>query len=207
MASSSYDDLFESATGFQVKHKTEFASEAGEALRMTVRQRIQSKAGLKKIGRSILVFDFEPIGTITADSSPTASGRGAAAVRDSSGAADAVVAVMAHTQEAAGEATRLGGVAGGEDLGAVGSATRPRGSCVVFVHDRYNGAKELYINRALVYSVKKECTDGNMNSWVLPLPFGRAVLRLTSKLFSSSGFEYSLALGDGKSSFLYKSTQ
>lgn len=73
--------------------------------------------------------------------------------------------------------------------------------------EQYNGAKQLYLNRALVYSVKKECTDGNMNSWVLPLPFGRPVLRLTSKLFSSSGFEYSLTFGDDKSSVLYKSTQ
>lgn len=76
-------------------------------------------------------------------------------------------------------------------------------------NEQYNGAKQLYINRALVYGVKKECTDGNMNSWVLPLPFGRPVLRLTSKLFSSSGFEYSLTLGgdDKKTSVLYKSTQ
>lgn len=73
-------------------------------------------------------------------------------------------------------------------------------------NEQYNGAKQLYRNGALMYSVKKECTDGNMNSWVLPLPFGRAVLRLTSKLFSSSGFEYSLTLGDG-GHVLYKSTQ
>lgn len=71
-------------------------------------------------------------------------------------------------------------------------------------NEQYNGAKQLYLNRALVYSVEKECTDGNLNSWVLPLPFGRAVLRLTSKFFSSSGFEYSLTLGDGGPG-LYKS--
>ncbi|CAM9699376.1 unnamed protein product, partial [Hapterophycus canaliculatus] len=72
---------------------------------------------------------------------------------------------------------------------------------------QYNGSKQLYVNGTLVYNVKKECTDGNMNSWVLPLPFGRAVLRLTSKLFSSSGFEYWLALGkDGSGSVLYRGT-
>ncbi|CAM9682641.1 unnamed protein product [Scytosiphon promiscuus] len=72
----------------------------------------------------------------------------------------------------------------------------------------YNGSKQLYVNRRLVYDVRRECTDGSMNSWVLPLPFGRAVLRLTSKLFSSSGFEYCLTLGkDGGGRVLYKSTQ
>ena len=55
-----------------------------------------------------------------------------------------------------------------------------------------------------MYSVKKECTDGNMNSWVIPMPFGRLVLTLTSKLFSHSGFVYRLTLGD--SAVLYKST-
>lgn len=83
---------------------------------------------------------------------------------------------------------------------------------------QYNGAKQLYVNRALAYSVKKECTDGNLNSWVIPLPFGRAVLRLTSKLFASSGFEYVMTLdnddrgdgggvGGGGGTVLYKSTQ
>ncbi|CAN0294721.1 unnamed protein product [Laminaria digitata] len=42
-----------------------------------------------------------------------------------------------------------------------------------------------------------------MNSWVIPLPFGRVVLRLTSKLFSQSGFVYCLTFGD---TVLYKSS-
>lgn len=45
--------------------------------------------------------------------------------------------------------------------------------------------------------MEKECTDGMMNSWVLPLSFGRVVLRLTNKLLSKSGFQYTLTLGDG----------
>ena len=64
--------------------------------------------------------------------------------------------------------------------------------------------RDRYVNQSLVYSVKKECTDGNMNSWVIPMPFGRLVLTLTSKLFSHSGFVYRLTLGD--SAVLYKST-
>lgn len=72
--------------------------------------------------------------------------------------------------------------------------------------EQYNGAKQLYVNRALVYTVKKECTDGNMNSWVVKLSFGSVVLSLISKLFSSSGFEYALTFG-GDGTQLYKSTQ
>lgn len=121
--------------------KTEFTSEAGEALRLTVRQDIKSKAGLKKLGLSILVFDFEPVGAITAESSPNASGRAAAPARDSSSAADAVTIVESAAQEMAGGARGQGegaaaGAAEGEGWGTVGSAASAGGSRVVFVHDR-----------------------------------------------------------------------
>lgn len=70
---------------------------------------------------------------------------------------------------------------------------------------QYNGSKQLYVNQVLVYSVEKECTDGMMNSWVLPLSFGRVVLRLTNKLLSKSGFQYTLTLGDDMVLFKTKS--
>ncbi len=71
-----------------------------------------------------------------------------------------------------------------------------------------NGAKQLYVNRKLVYSIKKDCTDGNLDTYVLSLPFGKTVLMLTAKLFSSSGFMYTLTLGVGKGgAVLYKSSR
>lgn len=70
--------------------------------------------------------------------------------------------------------------------------------------EQWNGHKELYRNHRLVYSVKKECSDGNLNSWVIPLPFGRVVLKLTNKFFSLNGFEYLMTLHDG-GSVLFKS--
>ncbi|CAN0421026.1 unnamed protein product, partial [Laminaria digitata] len=60
---------------FQLKHTTEFRSEADEALRLSVRQEVSAKMGMSMFGTSTLVFDFEPAGSTTATSSPTATGR------------------------------------------------------------------------------------------------------------------------------------
>lgn len=62
------------------------------------------------------------------------------------------------------------------------------------------------MNQALVYNVSKECTDGNMNLWVIPLSFGNVGLKLSCKLFCASGFEYTLTLGDVKGPVLFKGT-
>lgn len=102
-----------------------------------MRQDVKSKAGLKQLGRSVLVFDFEPVGTVTAESSPTASGRAAppyeeAAAGEASGTGEASPAAAA----AGG-----GGVAEGEGTRIVGSTpTSSRGGCVVFFHDRVSTA-------------------------------------------------------------------
>ncbi|CAM9402439.1 unnamed protein product [Ectocarpus sp. 4 AP-2014] len=208
--SASYDELLASAT--EVKHKTEFRSNADEALKLTVRQDVTRKAGLKKLGRSVLVFDFQPAGAITATNSPN-NVMDAPAHESSS---EAAAADTAGRSSGDGGAREAGPGEGEEGSGESTGFTSASPVCVVFVHDRYNGAKQLYVNRALAYSVKKECTDGNLNSWVIPLPFGRAVLRLTSKLFASSGFEYVMTLdnddrggggGGGCGAVLYRSTQ
>ncbi|CAM9613825.1 unnamed protein product [Ectocarpus sp. 12 AP-2014] len=209
----SYDELLASAT--EVKHKTEFRSNADEALKLTVRQDVTRKAGLKKLGRSVLVFDFQLAGAITATNSPN-NVMDAPAHESFSQAAAVDIAGRASGDGGAREA---GQGEGEERSGESTGFTSASSVCVVFVHDRFNGAKQLYVNRALAYSVKKECTDGNLNSWVIPLPFGRAVLRLTSKLFASSGFEYVMTFdnddrggrggggGRGCGTVLYKSTQ
>lgn len=69
-------------------------------------------------------------------------------------------------------------------------------ACYRLLRGQYNGGKKLFVNRVMVYSVKRECTDGNMNSWVAPLWFGKVFLTLTNKVFSVSGFEYKLTLED-----------
>lgn len=85
--------------------------------------------------------------------------------------------------------------------------TRVNLSLLTSMHYRlsqYDGHKELYVNQRLVYSVKKECTDGNMNCWSLRLSFGRVNLQLTAKLISASGFEYTMRLGNRKGVILYR---
>ncbi|CAM9682710.1 unnamed protein product, partial [Scytosiphon promiscuus] len=91
----SYDEIFASATGLQVKHRTEFRSESDEALRLTVRQGVRSKVGLKQLGRSVLVFDFEPAADITASNSPSTSQRSAKGTLDGAGTDSSVVNVEA----------------------------------------------------------------------------------------------------------------
>ncbi|CBJ30309.1 hypothetical protein Esi_0185_0037 [Ectocarpus siliculosus] len=214
----SYDELLASAT--EVKHKTEFRSNADEALKLTVRQDVTRKAGFKKLGRSVLVFDFQPAGAITSTNSPNNVMDAPAHESSTVMAEGALRAAAVDTAGRAGGdwSARAGPGEGEEGSGESTGVTSASSVCVVFVHNRYNGAKQLYVNRALAYSVKKECTDGNLNSWVIPLPFGRAVLRLTSKLFASSGFEYVMTLDNhdrggggggrgGRGTVLYKSTQ
>ena len=112
-----------------------------------MRQDVKSKAGLKQLGRSVLVFDFEPVGTVTAESSPTASGRAAppyeeAAAGEASGTGEASPAAAAA---GAGGGGGGGGVAEGEGTRIVGSTpTSSRGGCVVFFHDRVSTAYYYY---------------------------------------------------------------
>eukprot|EP00904_Undaria_pinnatifida_P011285 jgi/Undpi1/7287/HiC_scaffold_22.g09760.m1 len=235
------EGFFTSTRTFQLKHRTEFRSEADEAWRLSVRQEVTTKIGMALFGKSTLVFDFEPAGSTTATSSPSISARSDAVrkalPRDT--ATPAAVAAEAVVVEAAGgggggaEAAAVmgdGATAGGviekegrgdsekvtggvEEAGEVvaeggggGDAERTAGASsnsVVLVHNRYNGSKQLYVNQALVYTVEKQCTDGNNNSWVIPMPFGRVALSLTSKLFSHSGFVYKMTFGDV---VLYRST-
>lgn len=98
-------------------NKTEFRSNADEALKLTVRQDVTRKAGLKKLGRSVLVFDFQPAGAITATNSPN-NVMDAPAHESSRGAREAG---PGEGEEGSGEST------------GVTSASSVR---VVFVHDR-----------------------------------------------------------------------
>ncbi len=95
--------------------KTEFSSEAGEALRLTVRQSFETKgSSFKRLGRSVLVFDFHRAGAISAESSPTAAWpRAAPSYGDGGGEEAASAAAAAATAPEVAVETR-----------------------VVFVHDR-----------------------------------------------------------------------
>lgn len=162
--------------------QTQFISEAGEAWRLSVRQDVKSKVGLKQLGRSILVFDFEPAAAVTAESSPTAtSGREVPPpARDSSSAAaDPVAAAAAGgttaVEEAAGEAGEQQpgrgavegagagaeeGAAGGEGAPTVGSTATSRGGCcVVFFHNRVS---DTAVSIPLYVLVSLECMQQHL---------------------------------------------
>lgn len=74
---------------------------------------------MKKFGRSTLVFDFQPAGAITAENSPSTSGRSAVAVAGGAGA----------WTEGAGEGA-VPAAGGGERVNGESSDS------VVLVHDR-----------------------------------------------------------------------
>lgn len=116
--------------------QVEFRTEAGDRpLRLTVRQDVKSKAGLKILGRSIMVFDFEPAGAGTSNNSPTgasAHGREAPAYDDASTTSVAAAAVVAAAEGGAAAAGGGGGGTGGVD----GESSAGVSDCVVFVHDR-----------------------------------------------------------------------
>lgn len=102
-----------------------------------MRQDVRSKGGLKKLGRSILVFDFHPAGATTATSSPNTSGR-SAPVRDAAAETAAEPTAVEGAIAAAGEAGGSVGGSGEGQAAAEGAGGRNGASsgCVVFVHDR-----------------------------------------------------------------------
>lgn len=112
--------------------QVQFRTEAGDQpLRLTVRQDVKSRAGLKILGRSIMVFNFEPAGAVTSSNSPTgasAHGREAPAYDDERTASATVVAADAAAAVAAAGGAGGGGI-GGDSIAGVSD-------CVVFVHDR-----------------------------------------------------------------------
>lgn len=146
--------------------KTEFTSEAGVALRLTVRQSVRSKGGLKKLGCSTLVFDFQPAGSATVDNSQSSSGRSTpprdTAVSDTAAAAPVEGAEGAAAAARAGEpGGRLEGT--GEDAAAAaaaGGGGRRNGEspdCVVFVHDRVSAVFDRLNVRLVVCTTAVVC--------------------------------------------------
>lgn len=122
--------------------QVQFQTEAGDQpLRLTVRQDVKSRAGLKILGRSIMVFNFEPAGAVTSSNSPTgasAHGREAPASNDERTASATVVAAAGGgAADAAAAAVAAGGAGGGAGGGGIdGDSIAGVSDCVVFVHDR-----------------------------------------------------------------------
>lgn len=189
-------------------------------LTLTVQVEVTSRVGLKRLGKATHVFTFQPTDSTTRPTTPSpppgstddpalsmfsttaetseneneTTATLEAVARSFDNSELSIVSAAGDTGEnESGETATVESVAEGPDV-------------VVFVHDRYNGHKEIYLNRRLVYEVKKECTDGSMNLWALRLSFGRVVLRLISKAMSTSGFEYTMRLGSHDGMVLYKAT-
>lgn len=147
-----YSLLFTPPPPENIHPKTEFKPETDEAWRLTVRQEVKSKAGLKQLGRSVLVFDFQPASTITASNSPSTPQRSTNAGGGGGRNMDGTAESMGSARETVAGAGRVGGEGGeGGEASRGGGAGRSTASdddddaaiagsssacCVVFVHDR-----------------------------------------------------------------------